>query len=82
MRRRPLIRIPVREEDNEVDQDVVDESSDEAGEDTNEVSNVKAKLSAREKARLRFKKLRSGNRDQKDELLDRCQLVCDTFFNL
>merc|ERR1711936_1522993 len=71
VRRRPLIRIPVREEDNEVDQEVVDESSDEAGEDTNEVSNVKAKLSAREKARLRFKKLRSGNRDQKDELLDR-----------
>ena len=79
MRRRPLIRIPVREEDNEVDQEVVDESSDEAGEDTNEVSNAKAKLSAREKARLRFKKLRSGNRDQKDELLDRWQLVCKTF---
>merc|ERR1712223_1767235 len=71
VRRRPLIRLPVREEDNEVDQEVVDEASDEAGEDTNEVSNAKAKLSAREKARLRFKKLRSGNRDQKDELLDR-----------
>merc|ERR1712223_2175976 len=71
VRRRPLIRIPVREEDNEVDQEVVDESSEEAGEETKEVSNVKAKLSAREKARLRFKKLRSGNRDQKDELLDR-----------
>merc|ERR1712223_1674072 len=71
VRRRPLIRIPVREEGNEVDQEVVDEASDEAGEDTNEVSNVKAKLSARERARLRFKKLRSGNRDQKDELLDR-----------
>merc|ERR1719400_1507548 len=70
VRRRPLIKIPAREEENEVSQEVNDSNeSEELKED--EVSNVKAKLSAREKARLRFKKLRSGNRDQKDELLDR-----------
>merc|ERR1719219_2331000 len=70
VRRRPLIKIPVREEENEVSQEVNDSNeSEELKED--EVSNVKAKLSAREKARLRFKKLRSGNRDEKDELLDR-----------
>merc|ERR1711936_1167241 len=70
VRRRPLIRIPAREEENEVSQEVNDSNeSEELKED--EVSNVKAKLSAREKARLRFKKLRSGNRDEKDELLDR-----------
>merc|ERR1712226_94036 len=58
------------EEENEVSQEVND--SNESAELTeDEVSNVKAKLSAREKARLRFKKLRSGNRDEKDELLDR-----------
>merc|ERR1719209_1041942 len=69
VRRRPLIRTPVREE--EVSQDVVD--SKESGEELNEdeVLDAKAKLTAREKARLRFKKLRSGNRDEKDELLDR-----------
>merc|ERR1719209_195252 len=69
VRRRPLIRTPVRE--NEVSQDVVD--SKESGEELNEdeVLDAKAKLTAREKARLRFKKLRSGNRDEKDELLDR-----------
>jgi len=66
-----LIRTPVREEENEVSQDVVD--SKESGEELNEdeVLDAKAKLTAREKARLRFKKLRSGNRDEKDELLDR-----------
>merc|ERR1719400_2840683 len=70
VRRRPLIKIPAREEENEVSQEVNDSNeSEELKED--EVSNVKAKLSAREKARLRFKKLRSGNRDEKDELLDR-----------
>lgn len=71
VRRRPLIRTPVREEENEVSQDVVD--SKESGEELNEdeVLDAKAKLTAREKARLRFKKLRSGNRDEKDELLDR-----------
>jgi len=72
VRRRPLIRTPVREEENEVSQDeVVDskESGEELSED--EVLDAKAKLTAREKARLRFKKLRSGNRDEKDELLDR-----------
>merc|ERR1719219_3168806 len=69
VRRRPLIKIPAREEENEVSQEVNDSNeSEELKED--EVSNVKAKLSAREKARLRFKKLRSGNRDEKDELLD------------
>merc|ERR1719400_655227 len=70
VRRRPLIKIPAREEENEVSQEVNDSNeSEELKED--EVSNVKAKLTAREKARLRFKKLRSGNRDEKDELLDR-----------
>merc|ERR1719400_2634892 len=70
VRRRPLIKIPAREEENEVSQELNDSNeSEELKED--EVSNVKAKLSAREKARLRFKKLRSGNRDEKDELLDR-----------
>merc|ERR1712212_1356268 len=71
VRRRPLIRTPVREEENEVSQDVVD--SKESGEEltSDEVLDAKAKLTAREKARLRFKKLRSGNRDEKDELLDR-----------
>merc|ERR1719219_2164957 len=70
VRRRPLIKIPVREEENEVSQEVNDSNeSEELKED--EVSNAKAKLTAREKARLRFKKLRSGNRDEKDELLDR-----------
>merc|ERR1719278_2572960 len=70
VRRRPLIKIPAREEENEVSQEVNDSNeSEELKED--KVSNVKAKLSAREKARLRFKKLRSGNRDEKDELLDR-----------
>ena len=71
VRRRPLIRTPVREEENEVSQDVVD--SKQSGEELNEdeVLDAKAKLTAREKARLRFKKLRSGNRDEKDELLDR-----------
>merc|ERR1711936_344310 len=70
VRRRPLIKIPAREEENEVSQEANDSNeSEELKED--EVSNVKAKLSAREKARLRFKKLRSGNRDEKDELLDR-----------
>merc|ERR1719219_2307253 len=70
VRRRPLIKIPVREEENEVSQEVND-SNESAELKEDEVSNVKAKLSAREKARLRFKKLRSGNRDEKDELLDR-----------
>merc|ERR1711981_1376174 len=71
VRRRPLIRTPVREEENEVSQDVVD--SKESGEEltSDEGLDVKGKLTAREKARLRFKKLRSGNRDEKDELLDR-----------
>merc|ERR1719458_1943460 len=71
IRRRPLIRTPVREEENEVSQDVVE--SKESGEEltSDEVLDVKGKLTAREKARLRFKKLRSGNRDEKDELLDR-----------
>merc|ERR1719458_1131751 len=71
VRRRPLIRTPVREEENEVSQDVVE--SKESGEEltSDEVLDVKGKLTAREKARLRFKKLRSGNRDEKDELLDR-----------
>merc|ERR1719219_1265587 len=70
VRRRPLIKIPAREEENEVSQEVNDSNeSEELKED--EVSNAKAKLTAREKARLRFKKLRSGNRDEKDELLDR-----------
>jgi hypothetical protein len=71
VRRRPLIRTPVREEENEVSQDVV--KSKESGEEltSDEVLDVKGKLTAREKARLRFKKLRSGNRDEKDELLDR-----------
>merc|ERR1719291_22110 len=71
VRRRPLIRTPVREEENEVSQDVVE--SKESGEEltSEEVLDVKEKLTAREKARLRFKKLRSGNRDEKDELLDR-----------
>ena len=66
-----MIRTPVREEENEVSQDVVD--SKQSGEELNEdeVLDAKAKLTAREKARLRFKKLRSGNRDEKDELLDR-----------
>merc|ERR1712088_1121512 len=57
-------------EENEVSQEVND-SNESAELKEDEVSNVKAKLSAREKARLRFKKLRSGNRDEKDELLDR-----------
>merc|ERR1711936_555328 len=70
VRRRPLIKIPAREEENEVPQEVND-SNESAELKEDEVSNVKAKLSAREKARLRFKKLRSGNRDEKDELLDR-----------
>ena len=70
VRRRPLIKIPAREEENEVSQEVND-SNESAELKEDEVSNVKAKLSAREKARLRFKKLRSGNRDEKDELLDR-----------
>ena len=72
VRRRPLIRTPVREEENEVSQDEVVDSK-ESGEELNEdeVLDAKAKLTAREKARLRFKKLRSGNRDEKDELLDR-----------
>merc|ERR1719291_525922 len=71
VRRRPLIRTPVREEENEVSQDVVE--SKDSGEEltSDEVLDVKGKLTAREKARLRFKKLRSGNRDEKDELLDR-----------
>merc|ERR1719291_1552676 len=70
VRRRPLIRTPVREEENEVSLDVVE--SKESGEEltSEEVLDVKGKLTAREKARLRFKKLRSGNRDEKDELLD------------
>merc|ERR1719219_2004671 len=70
VRRRPLIKIPVREEENEVSQEVND-SNESAELKEDEVSNAKAKLTAREKARLRFKKLRSGNRDEKDELLDR-----------
>merc|ERR1712226_783451 len=70
VRRRPLIKIPAREEENEVSQEVND-SNESAELKEDEVSNVKAKLSAREKVRLRFKKLRSGNRDEKDELLDR-----------
>ena len=71
VRRRPLIRTPVREEENEVSQDVVE--SKESGEEltSDEVLDVKGKLTAREKARLRFKKLRNGNRDEKDQLLDR-----------
>ena len=75
VRRRPLIRTPVREEENEVSQDVVD--SKESGEElsSDEVLDAKAKLTAREKARLRFKKLRSGSRDEKDELLDRWQFI-------
>merc|ERR1712226_1478475 len=67
--RRPLTA-EKREEKNEVSQEVND-SNESAELKEDEVSNVKAKLSAREKARLRFKKLRSGNRDEKDELLDR-----------
>merc|ERR1711936_380159 len=70
VRRRPLIKIPAREEENEVSQEVND-SNESAELKEDGVSNVKAKLSAREKARLRFKKLRSGNRDEKDQLLDR-----------
>merc|ERR1719239_1118136 len=71
--RRPLVaeKKEDREEENEVSQDVVE--SKESGEEltSDEVLDVKGKLTAREKARLRFKKLRSGNRDEKDELLDR-----------
>ena len=71
VRRRPLIRTPVREEENEVSQDVVDSKESEEELSSDEVLDAKAKLTAREKARLRFKKLRSGSRDEKDELLDR-----------
>merc|ERR1711936_897923 len=70
VRRRPLIKIPAREEENEVSQEVND-SNESAELKEDEISDVKAKLSAREKARLRFKKLRNGNRDEKDQLLDR-----------
>merc|ERR1712130_169093 len=54
VRRRPLIRTPVREEENEVSQDVVE--SKESGEEltSDEVLDVKGKLTAREKARLRL----------------------------
>merc|ERR550532_1753169 len=81
VRRRPLIRTPVREEENEVSQDVVE--SKESGEEltSDEVLDVKGKLTAREKARLRFKKLRSGNRDEKDELLDRVRKKTESAFN-
>merc|ERR1719209_2813839 len=71
VRRRPLIRTPVREEENEVSQDVVESKDSDEELTSDEVLDVKGKLTAREKARLRFKKLRSGNRDERDELLDR-----------
>lgn len=66
-----MIRTPVREEENEVSQDVVESKDSDEELTSDEVLDVKGKLTAREKARLRFKKLRSGNRDEKDELLDR-----------